>query len=67
MGFFSSVFFKGYYYFILYWILDLINSIERDIFEEDNSTPYKETYYNNTNNSNNSNISTNNDNNPYTK
>ena len=36
MGFFSFEFSKGYYYFILYWILDLFNSIERDIFEDNN-------------------------------
>ena len=47
----SCVFFKGYYYFILYWVLDIFYSIERDFFEEENNSQYNGTDSNTTNNS----------------
>ena len=40
MGFFSCVFFKAYYYFILFWVLDFLNSLEIKFFI--NYTQYNE-------------------------
>ena len=44
----SCVFFKSYYYFIAYWILELIGSLERDNFE----SKYDDFNDNNSNNTN---------------
>ena len=42
MSFIHFEFFKSYYYFIIYWALDLSNSMEKEYFES--------SYNNNTNN-----------------
>ena len=44
MSIISCVFFKSYYYFIIYWVLDFLDMIEKDYFEDTND--------NNTNNNN---------------
>ena len=47
MGFLSFVFFKSYFYFIVYWALSLLGKIEKDSFELNSN-------YTSTSNSNNS-------------
>ena len=48
----SCAFFKGYYYFISYWIIDFLNLIEKDYFESHYTYDNSLSYNNNTNNTN---------------
>ena len=42
MAFISFVFYKSYYYFVLYWLIDLMNSLENYIFEYNNNNEIKD-------------------------
>ena len=59
MSFFSCEFYKSYFYLIIYWLLDILNSLEKEYFEKKNrDNEYKYVCNNNSNdniNSNNSN------------
>ena len=50
MSFISCIFFKSYFYFIAYWILDFLDLLERDYFESKYSS-----FDNDNNNNNNTN------------
>ena len=52
MSFISCAFFKGYYYFISYWIIDFLDMIEKDYFESHYTYDNSVSNNNNTNNSN---------------
>ena len=51
----SFAFFKGYFYFIIYWILELLSSIEKEYFENNYTNFNKTNSNNNTNNTNSTN------------
>lgn len=52
MSIISCVFFKSYYYFIVYWILDLLDEIEKDYFESKFNNFNNSSNVNNTNKTN---------------
>ena len=51
----SFAFFKGYFYFIIYWVLELLSSIEKEYFENNYTNFNKTNSNNNTNNTNSTN------------